>query len=80
MRHKATVHDDMPTRALGKTGERVSVLGLGGSHIGQPNVTRREAAGGEYELFKTTSHFDSTVQHPEWLGGESARVKELAGN
>ena len=43
MRQKATVHDDMPTRALGKTGERVSVLGLGGSHIGQPNVTRREA-------------------------------------
>ena len=25
------------------------------------------AANGEYELFKTTSHFDITAQHPEWL-------------
>jgi len=33
----------MPTRILGKTGERVSMLGLGGSHIGQPTVTSREA-------------------------------------
>jgi aryl-alcohol dehydrogenase-like predicted oxidoreductase len=34
---------------------------------------------GEYELFKTSSHFDSTAQNPEWLGDHSARVKELAG-
>jgi len=34
---------EMPTRILGKTGERVSMLGLGGSHIGQPTVTSREA-------------------------------------
>jgi len=41
----------------------------------------REAAGrGEYELFKTTSHFDSTVQHPKWLGGQPARVKSLTGS
>jgi predicted aldo/keto reductase-like oxidoreductase len=26
------------------------------------------AMSGKYELFKTTSHFDSTAQHPEWLG------------
>ena len=42
--------------------------------------TSSAAANGEYELFKTTSHFDSTAQNPNWLGGESARVKELAGN
>lgn len=42
-REKAARHEDMPTRSLGKTGERVSALGLGGSHIGQPDLTRREA-------------------------------------
>ncbi len=35
------------------------------------------AAKGEFELFKTSTHFDSTVKHPEWLGGESPRVQEL---
>jgi aryl-alcohol dehydrogenase-like predicted oxidoreductase len=36
------------------------------------------AAHGEYELFKTTSHFDGTAQHPQWLGPEADRVKQLA--
>lgn len=26
------------------------------------------AMAGKYELFKTTSHFDSTAKHPSWLG------------
>ena len=30
--------------------------------------TTQAAANGKYELFKTTSHFDSTAQHPQWLG------------
>src|SRR6202521_570475 len=34
---------EMPTRILGKTGERVSAFGLGGFHIGQPDLTSREA-------------------------------------
>lgn len=33
----------MPLRTLGRTGERVSALGLGGSHIGKSNLTSREA-------------------------------------
>jgi predicted aldo/keto reductase-like oxidoreductase len=41
--------------------------------------TAKAAAKGEYELFKTSTHFDSTVQNPEWLGEESARVKVLVG-
>jgi uncharacterized protein len=41
--------------------------------------TSKLASNGEYELFKTTSHFDSTAENPEWLGGDSARVKALAG-
>jgi aryl-alcohol dehydrogenase-like predicted oxidoreductase len=40
----------------------------------------RAAADGEYELFKTTSIFDSTAQHPEWLGRESSRTQRLAGD
>jgi len=41
----------------------------------------REAAGrGEFELFKTTSHFDSTAQHPKWLGGQPAHVKSLTAS
>ncbi|MES1258804.1 MAG: aldo/keto reductase, partial [Acidobacteriota bacterium] len=39
--------------------------------------TADAAMEGAYELFKTTSHFDSTAQHPEWLGEEPARVKSL---
>jgi hypothetical protein len=35
------------------------------------------ASRGEYEPFKTTSIFDSTAQHPEWLGEEPPRVREL---
>jgi predicted aldo/keto reductase-like oxidoreductase len=37
------------------------------------------AAKGEYELFKTSAHFDSTAHHPEWLGGQSPHVDQIAG-
>ncbi len=30
--------------------------------------TDQAAASGKYELFKTTDEFDSTAQHPQWLG------------
>ncbi|MEH1877231.1 aldo/keto reductase [Nostoc sp.] len=30
--------------------------------------TAQAAAQGQYELFKTTNHFDSTAKNPEWLG------------
>lgn len=39
--------------------------------------TAMAAAGGKYELFKTSSHFDSTAQHPEWLGPETPQVEQL---
>jgi len=42
--------------------------------------TAKLAKNGEYELFKTSSHFDSTAQNPEWLGEDSSRVKALAGD
>jgi predicted aldo/keto reductase-like oxidoreductase len=39
--------------------------------------TAKAAGAGMFELFKTTQHFDSTAQHPEWLGGETQRTREL---
>ena len=38
------------------------------------------ARNGEYELFKTTTAFDSTAMNPEWLGEESERTKQLTGD
>jgi len=40
--------------------------------------TAPEAAQGKWELFKTSTHFDSTSLHPEWLGDESPHVKAVA--
>jgi aryl-alcohol dehydrogenase-like predicted oxidoreductase len=36
------------------------------------------AVAGDYELYKTSTHFDSTAQHPDWLGGETPRIRSLA--
>lgn len=35
------------------------------------------AVRGKFELFKTTSHYDSTAQNPDWLGEDPAEAKEL---
>ena len=40
--------------------------------------TAGAAEGGKYELFKTATVFDSTAEHPQWLGGPVPRVKELS--
>ena len=40
--------------------------------------TKEVAMAGKYELFKTSSHFDSTAKHPDWLGGETQEVQQLA--
>ncbi|HEX5831987.1 MAG TPA: aldo/keto reductase [Gemmatimonadaceae bacterium] len=39
--------------------------------------TAGAAARGEFELFKTTSIFDSTATNPEWLGEEPQHVKAM---
>jgi aryl-alcohol dehydrogenase-like predicted oxidoreductase len=39
--------------------------------------TAQAASRGEFELFKTTSIFDSTATHPEWLGDEPQHVQEM---
>lgn len=44
------------------------------------NKTQQAASNGEYELFKTSAHFDSTAKHPEWLGQETQQVKQLGQN
>ena len=40
--------------------------------------TQEVAKSGKYELFKTTSHFDTTARHPDWLGTDSEAVQKLA--
>jgi len=40
--------------------------------------TASVAPSGKYELFKTTSHFDSTAKSPDWLGKDPAEARELA--
>ncbi len=39
--------------------------------------TKASAADGEFEPFKTSSIFDSTATHPDWLGEEPQRVRKL---
>jgi aryl-alcohol dehydrogenase-like predicted oxidoreductase len=39
--------------------------------------TAEAASKGEFELFKTTSIFDSTTYHPNWLGEEPERVQQV---
>jgi len=39
--------------------------------------TATAAASGQYELFKTSSVFDSTAEHPEWLGDEPQWIQRL---
>jgi aryl-alcohol dehydrogenase-like predicted oxidoreductase len=39
--------------------------------------TKPKALEGRWELFKTSAIFDSTAQHPEWLGSSSSHVKAV---
>jgi aryl-alcohol dehydrogenase-like predicted oxidoreductase len=39
--------------------------------------TKKLATRGEYELFKTTSVYDGTASHPEWLGEEPPEVQRV---
>lgn len=39
--------------------------------------TAQAASRGEYELFKTTSVYDGTASHPEWLGEEPPEVQRV---
>jgi aryl-alcohol dehydrogenase-like predicted oxidoreductase len=39
--------------------------------------TAKPASNGEFELFKTTSLFDSTAANPEWLGEEPERLQKM---
>lgn len=39
--------------------------------------TAKAATRGEFEPFKTSSIFDGTAEHPEWLGEEPERLQQL---
>jgi len=52
---------------------------MNSEQIGQLLAKTKEVAmAGKYELFKTSSHFDSTAKHPDWLGGDATDVRKLA--
>jgi hypothetical protein len=40
--------------------------------------TEQVARTGQYELFKTTAHFDTTARHADWLGADTPAVQMLA--
>jgi aryl-alcohol dehydrogenase-like predicted oxidoreductase len=40
--------------------------------------SRPYALKGEFELFKTTAHFDTTAKHADYLGPDTSRVQNLA--
>lgn len=40
--------------------------------------TEQVAKDGKFELFKTTSHFDTTARHPDWLGSDTEEIQKLA--
>ncbi len=40
--------------------------------------TKEVAVAGKCELFKTSSHFDSTAKNPDWPGGDKPAVQQLA--
>ena len=41
------------------------------------NRTAAAASRGEYELFKTSSIYDGTATHPEWLGEEPPKIQRV---
>ncbi|MGH7711694.1 MAG: aldo/keto reductase [Gemmatimonadaceae bacterium] len=42
--------------------------------------TKEAASKGEFELFKTSSIFDATAEHPDWLGEEPQRVQDAVAS
>lgn len=40
--------------------------------------TAKFAANGEFELFKTSAHFDGPARTPAWLSGDATQVRKLA--
>jgi hypothetical protein len=36
------------------------------------------ATSGKFELFKTSTHHDSTAKNPEWLGKDPVEAEQLA--
>ena len=67
-------NSQMPTRTLGRTARRFKPMTEEQVKALLAKTTKA-AARGEFELFKTTSVYDGTASHPEWLGEEPPEVQ-----
>ncbi len=68
----------VPTRSLGKTGERVPIVGLGGYHIGVPELTEREAIAIMHEAIDEGMTFFDNCPHYNDSRSEQLMGKALA--
>src|SRR5437879_6809881 len=66
--------DGMIYRPLGRTGERVSVIGLGGWHIGQPSISEHESI----QLIRQAIDRGITFMDNCWDYNESASQLRMA--
>lgn len=66
-----TPSQDMPYRTLGKTGEKVSCIGIGGYHLGQPHLQEADAI----KIFHAAVDRGINFSDNSWdyNGGESER-------
>ena len=69
-----TFISEMPMRELGKTGERVSALGLGGAHIGAKKVGSRDAV----RIIRTAIDRGLTFMDNSWDYNEGESEIRLA--
>ena len=65
----------LPTRTLGRTGERVTMLGLGGHHIGQPGTDAEASALIEAGLAGGVRFVDTAVSYQS--GGSESRIGRI---
>jgi aryl-alcohol dehydrogenase-like predicted oxidoreductase len=73
----ATTQQDIPTRPFGKSGERVSILGLGGWHLGLPSSDREAVRLAHAAIDAGITFFDNAWDYNDGLS-ETRMGKAIA--
>jgi aryl-alcohol dehydrogenase-like predicted oxidoreductase len=87
LQHHEILRFDDPDRIFAKGGSmeafvaakqagKIRYIGFTGHKDPRIHLYMLETA--EKHGFKTTSHFDTTAKHPDWLGGDTPEVQALA--